>query len=59
MVSPDQSRQEFKKGGVSTPPGPDMVVRTEKYPVGSVTTHHGCPWGKQYQDICLAGIYIA
>lgn len=43
MVSPDQSRQEFKKGGVSTPPGPDMVVRTEKYPVGSVTTHHGCP----------------
>lgn len=59
MVSPDQSRREFKRGGGPTLLGPDKMVRTEKYWVGSVTTHRCCPWGEQFQRSHEAEIYIA
>lgn len=57
-MSPDQSRREFKKGGGSTLPGPDKMVRTEKYRVGSVTTHHCCPWREQSQGNHKAGAHL-
>lgn len=55
-MSPNQSRTEFKEEGGSTLPAPEEMVRPEKCPGASVTTHRWCPSGEQFQGSCMAGI---
>lgn len=45
---------DLKKGGGSSLPGPDEIVRTEKCLLCSVTTHPWCLWEEQFQKIHMA-----